>query len=147
MDFTLTIQDLENKLYALHPNAIKIYRVINDLKSLNDENIKTDENLLRNKIPQNETLVFNKTSTIAKKIELALNHFNRPVKINEIRDFIKQYEPGFNKGLNTALRVMRDKNIIEDYKGSESNKEVYYGYKVWFKGKNELKEGFEPKSL
>jgi hypothetical protein len=132
--YTSTIQDLENKLFSLHPKAKEIYALINGLKTFS-----FDEANPPAVFQPVHKLVFDKNAPVVKKILFALKYLNSPVKVGEIEKAIKEFEPDFDKGFSTPLRILREDKLIDTYNPTGSNRDAYYGLKEWFVEDGKLK--------
>jgi len=137
MIFNEAISELENKLFSLHPDAKKIYGVINDLKYLTPQ-----EKI--NSTPKIKTIkfVFDKNASAMEQVEFALKYFGFAAKIHEIERTIKDFDPTFNKGLNTPLDKLKKAGTVITYNPNGSNHSVYYGLKEWFNEDGTIKEDY-----
>lgn len=136
MSYNETIQDLETKLFSLHPKAKELYHLIAGLKNFTFDGVSPRQF-------SSPKLVFDKNDPVSKKIVFALKYINKVAKVGEIEKVIKEYEPTFNKGFSTALRVLKEDLAIDIYNPTGSNRDVYYGLSGWFDGKN-VKSEFMP---
>lgn len=138
MSYQETISDLENKLYSLHPKAKELYNLINGLKSFSDIQIAP-----LTEVKNTPKHVFDKHAPVTRKIIFALKFLNRVAKVGEIEECIKEYEPDFDKGFSTPLRVLKEDNVIDTINPTGSNRDVYYGLKEWFNENGDLKSQYD----
>lgn len=137
MSFLDTIAELEAKLFKLHPDAKKVYSVINDLKDL----IPVEK--ITNK-PERVVvkLVFDKNWPATEQVEFALKYANKISKITEIEKIIKEFDDKFNKGLNTPIDKLKRLGTVITYNPNNSNHSVFYGLKDWFEDDGTLKDDY-----
>ena len=129
-----TIREFEAKLFALHPEAKKIYELIDSLKDY----------LPKPKIAEKakDKLVFDKNASATEQVVFALKYLGFASKIQEIEKAIKQFDEGFNKGLNTPIDKLKRADIIRTYNPNGSNHSVYYALKDWFNEDGKIKEEY-----
>ncbi|MDB5110913.1 MAG: hypothetical protein JWR67_2027 [Mucilaginibacter sp.] len=135
--FIDAIEELESKLFDLHPEAEKIYKLIGGLKELipiEKEIISNDTKVIK--------LVFDKNASAMEQVLFALKYFGVIAKINEIEKTIKEFDPSFNKGLNTPLDKLKKAGMVMTYNPNGSNHSVYYGLKEWFNKDGSIKEEY-----
>lgn len=137
MTYTTTIQDLEVKLFSLHPKAKEIYTLINGLKNFSFDDVKTP-----NLFQTSTKLVFDKNAPVTKKVLFALNYLNKPSKVGDIERIIKDYQPDFDRGFSTPLRILKEDKHLNTYNPTGSNRDVFYGLSEWFNEDGTLKEEY-----
>jgi hypothetical protein len=146
MAYTDAITALERKLFSFDPEAEQIYNLINGLKAYIPVDKKEDKPTNTVKILK---FVFDKNDGVKEQILFALKYSGRVSKSPEIVNTIREFDPSFDKGMSTPLRILREEGIIDVYNPTitidnttGSNHHVYYGLKEWFNGENDVKEDY-----
>lgn len=138
MIYKEAILKLEEQLFSLHPQAKTIYSTINNLRDLTPVELthSKEEKLVIK-------LVFDKNAAATEQVKFALVYLNKASKITEIEKAIKEFDPEFNKGLNTPIDKLKKSESIDIYNPNNSNHSVFYGLKEWFNQDGTLKEEYK----
>jgi len=136
MNYSEIITDLENKLFSLHPKAKELYTLIAGLKNFQFEDVSADNQ-------KSGKLVYDKNAPVSKKIIFALRYIDRFSKVGDIENTIKEFEPDFDKGFSTPLRILKDDKVIEAVTPTGSKRDVYYGLKEWYEADGSIKEKYD----
>jgi len=151
--YSEAIDKLKQDLFKLHPDAEKIYTLIDGLSTLANPPMTMSYQINYGK-PNYIRLVFDKNSPATEQVLFALRYLNRIAKASEISAAIREFDPSFDKGLSTPFYKLKDTGVISIYNPTitpenpdGSNHQVYYGLKDWFDGENKVKEDYLTEDL
>ena len=141
MEINNPISSLEQTLFSLHPKAEEYYNAISALKSMyNSTDIKEPTMIIGQ--GSKKQYAYNVSNTVAGKILFALNELGRFSKIHDIKSKINEYEPNFVAGLNTGINILKKSGKVEVKKASTSNRDTFYGLKIWLNEDSTIKEAY-----
>lgn len=135
MTYSEIIAQIEQKLFALHPQAEDLYTTIRTLKNLDDPHgINELIQFPTNGQTNIKRGAYKKNDTTVNKILFIIKDLNKFSKSADIMKRIREYEPTFSGGLNTGYNVLKEHKKIEVIKASKSNRDTFYGLTNWVEG-------------